>query len=320
MPEISVIIPNYNHARFLKKRIESVLKQTFKDIEIIILDDKSTDNSKEIIESFASLDKRIVTHYNEVNSGSTFVQWNKGVKMAKGTYIWIAESDDYAEPDFLSSLLPFFKQSDTIGIAFCHSHIIDDQDQTTGNSSNWLSIHETNREFSATGIKSGIDTFQNFTSCFNIIPNASAVLMKKEIYIKVGGADETMKMAGDWKLWSSIMMISDIGFLNNALNYHRRHSSGVTSKKLDILKKEAIQNIKYFYQKLNELNLRSPQIDNYFFDWCFKKFAWEAKYELTINNYFLFKNKKSPLFKKSIIELLYNAIKNNLIFILIKKK
>ena len=101
MPTVSVIIPNYNHAPFLKQRIESVLNQSFQDFEMILIDDCSTDGSREIIESYRN--NPHVSHivYNDSNSGSAFLQWNKGIELAKGDWIWVAESDDYAEPTFL---------------------------------------------------------------------------------------------------------------------------------------------------------------------------------------------------------------------------
>lgn len=96
-PKISVIVPNYNHAKFLPRRIKSILGQSFNDMEIIILDDCSTDSSREIISQFAQQDTRITTYYNKSNSGSPFKQWQKGIKLARGEYIWIAESDDFAD-------------------------------------------------------------------------------------------------------------------------------------------------------------------------------------------------------------------------------
>src|SRR5436190_2458977 len=97
MPRVSVIVPNYNHAPFLERRIESVLRQTFQDYELLIMDDASTDSSPDIIARYGKLPKvRILL--NDRNSGSPFHQWNKGVNEAKGDFIWIAESDDYADP------------------------------------------------------------------------------------------------------------------------------------------------------------------------------------------------------------------------------
>jgi len=92
MPAVSVIVPNYNHARFLRRRVETILAQTFQDFELILLDDCSTDDSRSVLRQYSS-DPRVRLEFNEVNSGSTFKQWNKGVRLAQGKYIWIAESD-----------------------------------------------------------------------------------------------------------------------------------------------------------------------------------------------------------------------------------
>src|SRR5215469_12732659 len=103
MPTVSVIVPNYNHARYLRQRIESVLGQKYQDFEVILLDDCSTDNSREILESYRN-DPKVRVVFNATNSGNVFKQWNKGVRMAGGRYVWIAESDDYADAGFLSRL------------------------------------------------------------------------------------------------------------------------------------------------------------------------------------------------------------------------
>jgi len=110
MLTVSVIIPNYNHSKFLRKRINSVLDQTFQKFEVIILDDCSSDNSKEIIEEYRFNNKISHIVYNDINSGSTFKQWEKGIQLAIGDLIWIAESDDWCEPNFLSILVNAFSK------------------------------------------------------------------------------------------------------------------------------------------------------------------------------------------------------------------
>ena len=94
MPTLSAIVPNYNHGPYLKLRIDSILNQTYEDIEVIILDDNSQDNSVEIIESYRTHPKVSHILLNDRNSGSTFIQWEKGINLATGKWIWIAESDD----------------------------------------------------------------------------------------------------------------------------------------------------------------------------------------------------------------------------------
>ena len=125
MSFVSVIIPNYDHAAYLKIRIDSVLNQTYKDFEVIILDDCSADNSKDIIESYRS--NKNVSHivYNETNSGSTFKQWQKGIGLAKGKYIWIAESDDMSAAIFLETAVGAMEQVQNAALFFCQSNCID---------------------------------------------------------------------------------------------------------------------------------------------------------------------------------------------------
>jgi glycosyltransferase involved in cell wall biosynthesis len=103
--KVSVIIPNYNHADYLPARIDSVLQQTHQNLEVILMDDCSSDNSREIITRYAAQDARIRVVLNEQNSGSTFKQWNKGIALARGEYIWIAESDDVADSTFLEKFM-----------------------------------------------------------------------------------------------------------------------------------------------------------------------------------------------------------------------
>src|SRR5215469_14819662 len=94
-PKVSIVVPNYNHARFLPQRLDSILGQTFQDFELILLDDSSTDDSRSILLEYGRRDPRVRIEFNEVNSRNPFKQWNKGVGLAHGQYVWIAESDDY---------------------------------------------------------------------------------------------------------------------------------------------------------------------------------------------------------------------------------
>ena len=88
MPQVSVIIPNFNHAAYLDQRINSVLNQTYQDFEVILLDDCSTDNSKEVLLKYSDNMKVAHVIFNDKNCGSTFNQWKKGLHLAKGKYIW----------------------------------------------------------------------------------------------------------------------------------------------------------------------------------------------------------------------------------------
>ena len=125
MPIVSVVIPNYNHAQYLRQRIDSILNQIYSDFELIIVDDCSTDNSKEIIESYRTNPKVSQIIFNESNSGTPFQQWETGVDLAKGEWIWIAESDDFAENDFLEKLILQAEIFSTAGLIYSHIRWVD---------------------------------------------------------------------------------------------------------------------------------------------------------------------------------------------------
>src|SRR6202043_2352137 len=118
-------------ARYLRQRVESVLGQTYQDFEVILLDDCSTDESQSILREYAA-DPRVRMEFNEKNSGSTFKQWNKGVRLARGEYVWIAESDDYAEPRLLERLVAVLDADPAVTLAYCQSWRILDDDQLDG--------------------------------------------------------------------------------------------------------------------------------------------------------------------------------------------
>ena len=112
---LSVIVPNYNHAQFLERRLISIVSQTRRPDEILFLDDASTDDSMAIarrILATSGTPYTIVT--NAINSGSVFRQWLTGIERATGELIWIAESDDDADQAFLAALLPEFDKSDVL--------------------------------------------------------------------------------------------------------------------------------------------------------------------------------------------------------------
>lgn len=110
MPKISVIIPIYNVEKYLEKCLKSVVKQTLKDIEIICINDGSTDKSLEILKNFAQNDNRIKI-INQKNSGPSIAR-NKGIKCAQGEYVSFIDSDDYIDLDFLEKLYNSAKKYD----------------------------------------------------------------------------------------------------------------------------------------------------------------------------------------------------------------
>lgn len=240
-PLVSIIIPNYNYSQFIKKRIDSILDQTFKDFEIIILDDASTDNSIEIIEKYLNF-PNIKFIKNEINSGNPFKQWYKGFLEAKGDIIWFAEADDYSEPDFLKKLLPSFKDY-SVALSYCDSYIINETDEITGDYKSYLEKLDSNH-WETSYIVNAQKEINFGLGVKNSIPNASAVLIRKNCINKdIFENTFEFSFSGDWYFYTQIVKGNKISFNSEKLNYHRKHNQTITSvfnsNKADILLKEA---------------------------------------------------------------------------------
>lgn len=232
---VSIIVPNYNHAKYLKERMDSIFAQTYQNFEVIILDDCSIDNSLEVLSQYKEHPK--VTHFivNEKNSGSVFKQWNKGVSLAQGEFIWIAESDDIASPFFLEILINQLLEDKNLGISFCQSNKINNLSEVFGD---WLdhTKEKENNLFLNSFKMNGNDFIKRFLIEKNSIPNASAVVFRKEFFLKTGGPLEKLKNVGDWDVWVKILIFSNIYFHQEKLNYFRMHDSSCVamSRKNDI--------------------------------------------------------------------------------------
>jgi len=220
MPLVSIIVPNFNHARFLKQRLDSIVQQTFQNFEVILLDDASTDDSLQTLEKYKQ-EYSQVSHLvvNKENSGSPFQQWEKGMNWAKGKYIWIAESDDWAEITFLEKLLPLVQQKG-VSLAFCNSHWIDEK----GKIGQSLSIHNTSF------LKDGKAEIAEHLIYHNSIQNVSSVLFKKSFLDQRGCDYIKHKVAGDWLLYVNLLLKSKVAFLEEKLNYFRWYPDNVSNR------------------------------------------------------------------------------------------
>lgn len=218
-PLVSVIIPNYNHARYLPQRIESVLNQTYENFEVIILDDKSSDNSIEVIKRYE--DNPHVSHIilNQENSGSTFKQWEKGFNVAKGELIWIAESDDDCDPLLLEVLTKEFIQDKHCVLAFCQSVKIDSDGKPFDKDGFDNSLH-----------MSGLEFIKKLLCHHNYIANASGVLFKKDTLGKIDWSFTSYRGCGDWIVWIEIAKCGNIAYSHLPLNYFRIHNTNTTRK------------------------------------------------------------------------------------------
>lgn len=250
MKLVTVIIPNFNHSLFLEQRIISVLDQTINEYEIIILDDCSSDDSKQIIEKYRNCEKVSNVIFNKVNSGSTFYQWKKGIELAKGEYIWIAESDDFCENNFLEVTSNLLNQNLDVSLVYCKSHRVNEQGDFIDDLFGWyedLSPSKWENDYKS----DGINEIKNSLIYKNTIPNASAVLFRKSKVLDISNEVLSYKLSGDWFFWIKLLEQGGVIYTTSTLNYFRVHKKTVrsTHEKNDTSSIERIRILKYLLSK-----------------------------------------------------------------------
>lgn len=219
---VSVIIPNYNHANFLCQRINSVLNQTFQDFELILLDDCSTDNSKKLLDQYRHHPRVSQVIYNEQNSGSTFRQWKKGIDLAKGDFIWIAESDDWCECTLLESLVEPLISNARFVVSYCSSlNVREDHVESLAITSDFLHLKKNGEDWRRMNLLDQIS-----------ITNASAAVFRKDAVAGVAfNQVQKYKLIGDRLFWYQLAKGGDVYTTAKFLNYCRRHQANVTESK-----------------------------------------------------------------------------------------
>lgn len=216
---VSVIIPNYNHAPFLGERLDTVFSQTYQDFEVIILDDRSTDNSLEILQPYATHPK--VSHFvaNEVNSGSPFKQWKRGVSLAKGEWIWIAESDDIADPTFLERMMQAVAKHPSVGLAYSYLRWIDAAGKTLGvDQVDGATHYYTGKQFA-------VQKLLYTTTIYNV----SSCIFRRDAFMQVDCSFfETMRCSGDYGFYAQMAQMTDVLEVKEVLTGYRQHASNTS--------------------------------------------------------------------------------------------
>ena len=258
--KVSVIVPNYNYEKFLIERIYSILNQKVKIGELIILDDCSKDNSKQLIKRITvRLGKHMNIRYifNEENSGSAFKQWQKAFEESKGEYVWIAEADDYCDKTFLKTITKPIKENNEVVISYCDTAFIDkDGNIITRSIKPEIDIMKTNH-WDSDFIRDGIDEIKEYAFLNCTIANVSSVIFKNGNYSEYFKEAGKFKQAGDWLFYIDIMSTGKIAYSNKILNYYRLHGNNVSS----VMKKQKhIEEIKKIHNQIeNKYGLTKRQ-------------------------------------------------------------
>lgn len=212
-PAISVIMPVYNAEKYLAEAIQSILNQTYSNLELIILNDKSTDSSKEIIQSFQLKDERIVFVDNDINKGPATLR-NKGFDIAKGNFIALLDADDIAHPHRFEKQIAVLQNNENIGV--CGSWFTSFGEKV----SDKIIKHPENHE----QIK------VNFL--INCTIGNSTAFFRKNILGTIR-YDKNFVPVEDYKLWSELITRTQFYNIPESLVHYRIHNSNISQTKID---------------------------------------------------------------------------------------
>lgn len=227
-PLVSIIVPNYNHAPYLRERLDSIYNQTYSNYEVILLDDCSSDESRAILDEYAErYADRTQKVYNTENCGKPFRQWDKGIALASGELIWIAESDDYCEQNFLEEMVPLFKR-ESVMLAFARSVFMQDGRKVWSTEEYLSDLPELfwDKPFTMTAhnlvnVGFGIK---------NIIPNVSSAVFRNmgTFSTEKNPLWEQMKLCGDWVFYLNLIRGGCVSYTNKTTNYYRVHQKSTS--------------------------------------------------------------------------------------------
>lgn len=223
-PAVSVVMSVYNGERFLNEAVESILSQSFKDFEFIIIDDGSTDDSQKVLKKFAAADKRVklITQKNQ----GLVASLNRGIKEASGDYIARQDADDKSTPERLAKQIRFLEEHTATVIVGSSVHVMDGSGHILHQHAVLLNDPELRQELL---IRS---------------PFAHGSLMfKREEVIKAGLYDQASWPAEDYDLWLRLSEYGQLANLDEYLYIYREHDQGLSQKNLKVqeAKREAVQ-------------------------------------------------------------------------------
>jgi glycosyltransferase involved in cell wall biosynthesis len=198
---VSVVVASYNHAEFLAQRMDSLINQTYRDIEILVIDDCSPDNSIEILRRYESHPKvRLIIRAN---------------------------CDDACDPRMIERLVAAMNRNPTAGVAFCRSLMIDEQDRVLGD--DYVIREKSFRERCAGDTFIGRDEMYKFLLHSCVIPNLSAALIRRSCFDSAGALTSDYRACSDWDLFFRIANDFDFCYVAEPLNRFRQHSTTIRS-------------------------------------------------------------------------------------------
>ncbi len=227
-PKVSALVPSYNHGRYIRERIESILNQTHTNIELIVIDDGSEDDSHSIISELQTLHGFLYLR-NARNSGTPFAAWERICTLASGDYIWVCESDDVAEASFVETAVARLTAEPDAVMFYSSSLIINEVSETIGHTDSYFhDIWKENR-WDSDFVANGLDELLKFQLRGQTVPNMSSALFTTNAFRAAFTPFlKRLRLTGDWLFIGDVMKQGKIVFKHTALSRFRKHE--VTSR------------------------------------------------------------------------------------------
>jgi len=212
-PAISVVIATFNRAEFLPATIDSVLSQSFRDFELIVVDDGSTDKTRAVLERYGSR----LNYFYQPNGGASAAR-NLGVSHAQAAWIAFQDSDDLSLPNHLASLYGFARKIPACGMVFANGNYLSGTAQSRGKQT--IIEPAKSRQLAEKGVRL-VDLFEKS------MLRLQAALISKQAYDLVGGHDESLRICMDLDLGFRMLMNFPVAYLDEELFSYRIHDGNI---------------------------------------------------------------------------------------------
>lgn len=268
-PKLSVTVLNYNYGHFLPNCLESILGQSFRDFEVILINDKSTDNSLDVIKPYL-IDPRVrlIDHQqNKGFSGSLL----EGVELSRGTYISVISADDWVvDSDAFAKQIAAFELDPEVVFAFGNYGFYADEQHCTS----------VRNPAPASYIRPGREVFRQMV--IDRAPQHSGTMIRRSAYDTIGGYDRNLRYAVDGQMWLGLCHIGKVAYIHDVLYAYRMHQSNMTknSRAIERSIREVLQILDWSFgmlpaaerRELNGLYKRAVR-------WTLVEYATKATFE-----------------------------------------
>jgi glycosyltransferase involved in cell wall biosynthesis len=219
MPEVSVIIPTYNSARYLAAAIDTVLGQTFRDLEVLVIDDGSSDETPSVMAKYATP----VRYVRQENQGVSVAR-NHGLELARGGYVAFLDSDDTWLPGKLEKQVAVLKKAP--GVRACYSAFIAVDNQLSP-----LGVRRSRRNAHA---------LDDLMLRGNVVGSIGTVLCERALFDAAGGFDPELSQCADWDMWVRLAQHTDFLYIDEPTVTYRQHETNM-SRRPELLERDSLR-------------------------------------------------------------------------------